>query len=330
MGAPTAHINRENEIMAKDSKEAYGAEGKFAGVWMDPDNVEIVGVDVPEDVCPQLADPDRIKDAPSPTLVESVYRHGVKTAITIRKNGTHVLAVDGRQRILAARLANDRLRSEGADESALIRIPALPDRSEGLKGAAATLVIANEHRKEDGPVAKARKAQRLREMGHAEEEIQAMFGVSKMTLSNWRNLLQVDPKLLAKVEKGTIPVAVGYQLGKLPEEEQADALAKLLEESGGDASALKGEKGRKAAAKAAKGESATVSAKLPAKGVKDLYARLEPTEEEPAEDDHQVLAHALLAVLLGDDPTGKGLRDFPSVHKVVRRVIRDTRATAAE
>ncbi len=157
-----------------------------------------------------------------------------------------------------------------------------------------------------------------------------MFGVTRMTLGNWKALLNLDPKLLNKVDSGKVPVVVGYQLGKLKPEDQAGALDKLLEEAGEgeetSGKALKGQRGRKAAAKAAKGDAQAVSAKLPVSALKDLFARLEGSVEEPFEDSYQELAYGLLAVILGDDPTGKTLAGFPSVHKVVKRVIKEARA----
>lgn len=314
--------------MGKDSKETYGAEGKFAGVLKRPETIMIVGLDVPVSTCEELADPDRLdleRDPGFAPLVESVYRHGIRTPVTVRKIGEHVLAVDGRRRIRAAREANARLEKEGEERRVLC--PCIPDKADGLEGSLDTLVIANEHRREDSVVARARKAQRLREAKRPEDEIAAQLGVSKMTLSNWRALLQVEPKLLARVESGKIPVAVGYQLGKLPADKQAEALDQLLEEAGGDPKALKGQKGRAAATKKAKGESVRApSTKLRAGDLANLYGRLESTEEEPHEDANQELAFALLAVIMGDDTTGKGLREFPSVHKVVRQVLKDARA----
>lgn len=205
----------------------------------------------PPELAP-FADEDRLTANVNDAAVANVERFGIKTPVSAKEVNGRLYVTDGRQRVIWARLATLRVREAG-DETE-IRVPVIIDKASDVE---TTLVIANEHRKDDGPVAKARKAERLRTRGYSEDEIQNMFGVTAATLANWRHLTACEPSILARVETGEIPVAAAYQIGQLPAHEQSRALD-LIETSG---ATLKGAEGVANVARAA--EAARAQAAIP-------------------------------------------------------------------
>lgn len=324
----------------RSTKDIYQASGTFTGLWLNPEagpgGIYIVGLDVPEEFCPDLADPDRLApDEKFPGLVESVLANGVKVTVEVRlvkgvlKGETVqlVCAVDGRQRILAAREANKKLRAAKSDS--LIRVPCKSGEGQLLD----SLVIMNEHRREDTTLAKARKAQRMRERGSSEQEIRTAFGITESAAASWKALLQCTPKILDQVEAGKIPVAVGFQIGREAPEKQEALLAKVKEETGGK---LTGQQGRNVARDIRKGRKPQVeragSAKMSASSVRALWEAFGPIPakgpggKEEFNSDTDELCHRLLGVILGEDPTAKKLAEWPDIQKIVRKVIRSASA----
>lgn len=309
--------------MGTDITKTYGAEGKFTGVIMDPTKILIVGLDTPDPTDPadplfQLRDPDRIK-LDVTDMAAAMVIHGWRgQAVKVRKIGDHVYAVDGRRRIRAAREANKALKKKGADY--LIQVEAIPERANDLL---TTVVVANEHRIDDSVLAKARKAERMGLLNQTPEQIAAAFGVSKMTLVNWANLLKCHPKILAQVEAGKLNPTICYELGKLPQDEQLKAIEQAKAEAAAagedEGKALKGRKGR---GRVKKGQPGEKWDRWSSPMLRELQENLTPTDEEPHEDEYQTLIFEFLNCILADDETGKGLREWKSVHTEVRRILR--------
>lgn len=225
--------------MAKNSIDSYQAEGKTNLLLIDPDNVTIVGLDCPADVCPELADPDRI-DGVAPEMVDSIVRYGVVNAIQIRKlkGDERVFVVNGRQRTMGARLAKKRMLKE--DPRAITPLlKCIVDGSSSLGGSNAVAVVANELNRADSPLAKARKAERMAQYGHDAAAICAAFGVTGQTLVAWRALLSVHPEVIAKVEAGTVAASTAIALSKLPHDEQVSKLEEAIEAEGRDGGAVR-------------------------------------------------------------------------------------------
>lgn len=301
-------------------------------------------------LCAELADPERA-EPPTKDAVNNLINHGYDKPIAIVEYsvpGTKEklkIVGDGRQRIMSGRLANAELPPEN-------RMQAPYYVAE--KGMTALDVArANEWARKDSPLAKARRAARLMAppLNYSSADVIKQFStdgvkaISKMTLTNWKRLLNCIPEIQAKIESGDCPVAIGYEIGKLPPEKQADALAKIEADGG----TLKGTRGRQNARDAGEdaedgdesgdessdvGESSgggggtrTRSTKMTAAQIKKAAEIFTETPEEPFEDDAQALTGALLACVIGDDPTGKGLRRWPSVHKHMRKVLRSEKRT---
>jgi ParB family chromosome partitioning protein len=314
--------------MAKSSKDAYGAVSTFNGLRIKPEDLVIIGEDCDADVCPALDDPDRA-GAPLASLVDSVAAHGIKEPILIRKLADgRVIVVDGRQRVKAARLANERINSKGGEVGVLV--PCVVDTTSDEEASAVTMIVANEHRREATPVERARKAQAMRDLGHDDKAIALMFGVSGVTISNWKRLLSVDPKILAKVEKGEIPAALAIEAAKFPPGEQLAAIEKAAAATGdvggkatrevlARSAGIRLKDGpAKSPSRASKGddesdgddEPAEPSAAWGKRQMRELLEYLDPNHFEKPEKCNAATwaAFGMLAMILGDDPKGEALK----------------------
>jgi ParB family chromosome partitioning protein len=218
--------------MAKNSTEAYQAEGKTNLLLVLPENLTIVGLDCPEEDCPELALALRPWDSSDPRdrgLTDSMIDHGfVGSAITIRKvkGDDRVFVTDGRRRVQAARAANAAIRKK--DPRALpVRVRAMIDTSSDLKGSAGISVIANEHVRTATPLERARAADKLRAMGYTEDEIARTYAVTKTTLRGWSELLSAPPEVLDRVAAGELSASTAREVGRLPPAEQPAAVERV-------------------------------------------------------------------------------------------------------
>lgn len=210
--------------MGSDTKRAYGATGRDDLLFFDPEDLIIV-----TDKDHPLYD-ERVDLPVDERLVTSIMMMGVIEPVVIRKNGEddkgrpQVEVVDGRQRVRAARVANHRLRDQGAE---LVRVPGVRRRGDtgSLMG---VMFAANEIRRNDTPIVRAKKMQRYLDNGRTIEEAAATFGVSTATVKNHLVLIDLHPTVQAAIEKGRIGVTHGKSLAAFPQEEQEKALEELL------------------------------------------------------------------------------------------------------
>jgi ParB family chromosome partitioning protein len=156
-------------------------------------------------------------------MVNNIMWRGVIEPIGVRKNGETLEVVYGRRRVKAACEANLRLRSQGKD---LIRIKCEIVRGED-KDLFGVLSSENEHRRDDSPLAKARKAQRMADLGASEQEICLAFGITSQTLRNWQAMLDLSAPVKNAIERGEIKATAALGLAKLPAEEQAARLEEM-------------------------------------------------------------------------------------------------------
>ena len=136
---------------------------------------------LPEDVV-VVTDPknplydERVHMPVPETLIRNIMAKGVLHQIRIRKNDEQKWeVVVGRQRVRATAEANRRLKEEGKPP---IKLDATIVRGED-RDIYGVVVSENEHRTDDSPMAKAKKAQRMEDLGSSEEEICNSFGISK-------------------------------------------------------------------------------------------------------------------------------------------------------
>ena len=217
--------------MGSNKATIWNAERRDEFLWFDPDKLVIVGLDTKADDSHPLHDSDRTGEVDE-SLVRNVMVHGVKVPILVRLVGARgavmgsgvVEVVDGRQRVMAAREANKRLRREGSEP---IRVPGLPQKGDDAE-LLGVMVLTNENRKDDTPLAKAKKAQRLRAAGRSDAEIGVLMGVTSKCVANWTALLSCDGKVQEAVEVGTVPADVAVKLSSMPREEQRETLTEMV------------------------------------------------------------------------------------------------------
>lgn len=119
-----------------------------------------------------------------PEFLASINRRGVIKAVIVRKIDGKPVVVDGRRRVLTARVANIQRKKDGLP---IIMVP-FTERKGDTADAFGVTVEANEHRLDDPLRTKIEKAQRLAQLGHDPESIASMFkGVSVATVKRWLN-----------------------------------------------------------------------------------------------------------------------------------------------
>jgi len=212
--------------MPKKLKEALG---KFDVYMLDPDVAVLV-----EDAASALYD-ERVKYDYNENLVLNMMyapdgsdgiAQGVLVPVLGRRNTEtgKIEIIDGRQRTKAAREANKRLKKQGRDP---IRLPVHVKRASDVRAMAA-LISTNEHRTEDTPMGKAKKAQRFIEMGRDEDEVATLLGVSKATVTNLLKLLDAPAVVRHAVDAGKITASDAYKLSREEPEEAKKKLDQLL------------------------------------------------------------------------------------------------------
>jgi ParB-like chromosome segregation protein Spo0J len=131
--------------------------------------------------------------------------------------------VHGRRRIAAAREINRRLSEAGMDRRRVcVRILRGDDKD--LWGIACS---ENEHRRDDGPLEKARKAQKLLDQGKTDDEVCIVFGITPQCLGNWKSLLDLSTPVKRAVERGEIAATAAAHLVGLPSKEQVERLEEM-------------------------------------------------------------------------------------------------------
>ena len=182
----------------------------------------------PEDVL-LLDDPShprydsRVKMEIDEGMVRNIMMNGVIVPIVVRNTDGKPEATDGRQRVRCAREANRRLAKAGKElhkVKAVIRGGTDAD----LFGVA---VSANEHRHDDTPLGQAENANKLLNMGHPEEDVATIFGVTEQTIKNWVKMLGLSAPVRKAVEAGKLSATAAIKLADVPAEEQKAILADL-------------------------------------------------------------------------------------------------------
>lgn len=268
---------------------------RLAGGFDAPEDLLIVGLDDFEGFGEEqiaelgdLADPERI-DAPSDGLIESIMQHGVASPVTVRSvrlgSGSRVrVVIDGRQRVMAARVANEHLAKMRDTNPVLVPYISLSTSDD------TTVAISNEFRRVDSILTKAKKASRLLKRGHSKEEVIACFAaddghkISKSTLANWLGLLKLPPDKLAAIESGEAAPSEFYS--KPPKEEKTP----------------KASSGRPSLAH-----------------LRELQEMYTASEEEPLEGEAEFLSAFLDFLVSGET---SNLKPWPDVKNACRKVMR--------
>jgi len=220
--------------MAKNSKDAYGAEGHSNLLTFDPDKLKLV-----TSKTHFLYDP-RVDNDPLESLIASIEYKGVVEPLIVWKDPEtgDVCVLDGRQRVKAAREANKRLRKRGEP---IKLVKAIVERGDP-KALFATMIVANEGRTDPTPTERAKLAQRLLEQGYTEDVIAVILHCSNSAVKNYLALLDCPADVRKAVESGKLPATRAYELSKLEPAEAKATLGKML-------AAAEGSTGKRARAK---------------------------------------------------------------------------------
>lgn len=195
--------------------------------YANPEDIFIPGVDDGEEHF--LTDEDRRKRRPNPRMVKNMMIFGNIQPVIVAKEGDRVICVAGQRRLLAAREANVQLQAEGK-EPISVEVKVKRGTPADLYG---VYLSENEHRQGESVLSKARKAEKLREMGRVDEEIEVVFDVTSQTLRNWNVLLELDHRVQQMVDDGLLSADAAVGLRKLSHNDQYAKAQELLKESGG-------------------------------------------------------------------------------------------------
>lgn len=206
--------------MAKNSVDAYGAAGKTNLLFFEPAALTLV-----VDIASPLYDP-RVHLPVDEDLARNIDYQGVLEPVLIAKNpetgATEVIA--GRQRVKAARLANEWRRARGV---APVQVPAYVHKG-NRRDALDVIVSENEVRQADSPLGRAEKMRRLMAIGRSEKEVAVVFGCTVQTVRSTLALLDCTAAVQTAVESGAINMTHATQLAKLEPTEQRAKVAELV------------------------------------------------------------------------------------------------------
>lgn len=201
------------------------------GFLLEPESLVIVGIDTPRYDAQGNEHPrydERVECPLREEFVLNVMALGVKKNILVTKVDGRAFVVDGRQRVRAAREANKRLVARG---ELPMRVPVVQQKGEESL-LAAIAVATNEFNLEDTPLVKARKAQRLRDLGRTDAEIAIAFGVTPKTIQNWAKMNGLSLPVKQAVEAGKLDASAAVHLHDLPVVQQRAQLDALIEQAG--------------------------------------------------------------------------------------------------
>jgi len=206
--------------MAKNSIDAYGASGKTNLLFFEPEALTLV-----TDESSPLYDP-RVHLPVDEDLARNIDYQGVLEPVLIQKNPEtgNVEVIAGRQRVKAAKLANEWRRSRGVAPVHVAAYVYKGDRRNALD----VIVSENEVRQADTPLGRAEKMRRLMAIGRGEKEIAVVFGCKPATVRNTLALLECCADVQKAVESGQIGVTHAKSLAALHPAEQRSKVAELV------------------------------------------------------------------------------------------------------
>lgn len=205
--------------MAKNSTEAYGASGKTNVLNFEPERLHLV-----TDRSHPLYD-ERIHLPLDESMILNIMNQGVLEPIIVWKDPETGLScvVDGRQRVRHTVEANKRLAAAGED---LLFVPAVTKRGSAVRMAQA-MISANEIRRADTPLGRAKKMADALERGHDEDDLSLMFGVGVQTIRATLALLDATQAVKDAIESGAVTVTQARQLANLSPDEQREKVKEV-------------------------------------------------------------------------------------------------------
>lgn len=211
--------------MAKNSIDAYGASGKSNVLFFEPTALHLV-----TDPAHPLYD-ERIHLPIDEAMVLNIMDQGVLEPVLVWKDPEtgKVCVVDGRQRVRHSIQANSRLSAEGKEP---VLVPAIAKRGSAVR-MSQYMVSANEIRRADTPLGRAKKMAAMIERGHDEQDLGLLFGCGLQTVKATLALLDCTQAVQDAVEGGQVTVTHARQLSTMPPEEQRAKVKELAQVGAG-------------------------------------------------------------------------------------------------
>lgn len=165
---------------------------------------------------------------PPAWFVESIRQHGVQESIIVRRGPTvrgqiRYEVVDGRQRVLAARLVNK-------ERKAASQMPIVVkcDVFRGTEVEAARMIaVLNEHRVPVDARTKAETAAQALKFGASEQQVCNDNNWTKADLRRYLDLLECVPEVQTAVQEGRLALAAVPKLRQLERADQVEQVAAL-------------------------------------------------------------------------------------------------------
>lgn len=223
-----------------DKAKTFGAEKELrGGLMFMPEKLTIIGLDTDHknEAEHPLYD-SRITHPVSEQHVLNAMKFGPDGIVEARKNGTNAKGeaiaevIDGRQRVRAQRIANERLIAQGLPPWP---VPVIFRQMDGLD------IMRKVHRSNlhvrDNPMIRARKMKAAMDRGATVDDLMLDFGCAKQTVLDALLLFDGSEKLQKAVQDYVVAASVAKKLitsGKT-REQQDEELDKILADGGGGA-----------------------------------------------------------------------------------------------
>lgn len=194
---------------------------------MNPHDLKVVGVDTDHKSAEDhyLWDA-RIKLPVDQALVNNIRTYGVLRPVTAIKDGEDCLTVDGRRRVIHARLAYDAAVAAG-EEPPLIPVIFIRGDEAHVFGVSR---VHNRFGRSETIMQDAANAQRMIDLGKSEDEVAVAYGVKRQTIKDWLSLLGLAASVRKAVDAGEISPSAAAGLAQLSKDEQEKHLEKLKAE----------------------------------------------------------------------------------------------------
>jgi ParB family chromosome partitioning protein len=206
--------------MAKSAVEDGKRLNAFA---VDAKKLTIIGLDTDDGPEHPLYD-KRVKLPVDENLAKDMLMNGFRGAIEVRKNGQKLEVVFGRQRVRAARLANEWAKERGRETVAVSCFVKKGSDSDFL----GVRVGENVHRRGLGVLDMSDELKKYLNMGRTEDEAAVTFGMTKNNIKNLMKLHDLAAPVRKAVENELLSPSAAAALADLERDEQVAELEKML------------------------------------------------------------------------------------------------------
>lgn len=205
--------------------EGYQARGGEMP-WINPNNILIVGLDVPETADNWFAQCPRAKEEVDEEFLESVRKEGVRLPVDVYRDGARVLTLEGRRRVKGARIVWEENKKKGVkpEDNIAVRVNIRHGSPEELFKFNAQ---SHQGKKDLDPVQLAMLMANFQK--HASDDVEKTANVFACSVGKVRQhlaLLNLHPKVQREVSGFHLSIKNANKLAGLPREEQ---VAKLEE-----------------------------------------------------------------------------------------------------